>query len=258
MNDYPKNISGLLGAWRADPSIGGNVVAWQTQPARAARMAPFPADLHPALAASLRARGIQQLYSHQAQAWERVKKGKNIVVVTGTASGKTLCYNLPVVDRHAPRSPGPGALPLPDQGPGPGPAGRAWPADRLAPVDGRGEMRLPCGWRFTMAIPPSTSAPPSGPRRGSLISNPDMLHTGVLPHHTLWAEFFRNLQFVVIDEIHIYRGVFGSHVANVIRRLQPDRPVLRRQPPVHPDLGDDCQPARAGRTADRGPAGSHR
>ena len=99
MDNYPKSISGLLGAWRANPSIGGNVVAWQTQPARAARTAPFPADLHPALAASLRGRGIQQLYSHQVQAWERIKTGQNIVVVTGTASGKTLCYNLPVVDR---------------------------------------------------------------------------------------------------------------------------------------------------------------
>ena len=76
-----------------------------------------------------------------------------------------------------------------------------------------------------MAIPPPTSARPSASQARLVISNPDMLHTGILPHHTLWAEFFRNLQFVVIDEMHIYRGVFGSHVANVLRRLQPDRPV---------------------------------
>src|SRR5512133_1903602 len=99
MGDIPRNITGLLGAWRRNPAIGGNVVAWRSLPGRAPRWSAIPAGLHPALVTALRARGIQQLYIHQAHAWELIQAGKNIVVVTGTASGKTLCYNLPVLDR---------------------------------------------------------------------------------------------------------------------------------------------------------------
>jgi DEAD/DEAH box helicase domain-containing protein len=93
------SLSALLSAWRTDPHIASNIAAWQTFPTRPARFAPFPDDLHPALADALRVRGIGALYTHQATAWQRAQAGPHLVVVTGTASGKTLCYNLPVLDR---------------------------------------------------------------------------------------------------------------------------------------------------------------
>jgi DEAD/DEAH box helicase domain-containing protein len=200
----------LVSAWRTDPSIAANVVAWRTIPARPAQTVPFPGDLHPALVGALRARGISDLYTHQATTWEHIRAGRHPVVVTGTASGKTLCYNLPVLNRllHDPQA---RALYL-------------FPTKALA-QDQRDELSA-------ISQPSSISiatydgdtradARPTIRRQARLvISNPDMLHTGILPHHTLWADFLHGLQFVVVDEMHIYRGVFGSHVANVLRRLK--------------------------------------
>jgi DEAD/DEAH box helicase domain-containing protein len=179
----------------------------------------LPDDLHPALQSALRAGGIPELYSHQATAWRRAQAGENLVVVTGTASGKTLCYNLPVLDRLL-RDPQARALYL-------------FPTKALAQDQWAGLELLTSGLRAQLG--PGASLPGIGAYDGDtpnhqrpalrknarlILSNPDMLHTGVLPHHTAWAEFFANLRFVVIDEIHIYRGVFGSHVANVLRRLK--------------------------------------
>ncbi len=218
----PTRIDALVARWRADSEIHPNVAAWRTLPAQAARFEPFPGDLHPALTESLRARGIGALYSHQATAWQETRAGKHIVVVTGTASGKTLCYNLPVLDR-ALRDPQARALYLFPT--------KALAQDQVANLkDEVGRMKAEEG--SSSFIPhPSSFATYDGDtptdKRAAIranarivVSNPDMLHTGVLPHHTLWAEFFRHLQFVVIDEMHAYRGVFGSHVANVLRRLK--------------------------------------
>jgi DEAD/DEAH box helicase domain-containing protein len=212
----------LLDAWRTDPDIASNIATWQTFPARTARFTPFPNELHPALSDSLRAQGISALYTHQASAWERVSAGHNPVVVTGTASGKTLCYNLPVLDRLL-RDPGGRALYL-------------FPTKALAQDQKNILNQLVSAPEAEASANAEASAPipvatydgdtPADVRRTVratarlVISNPDMLHTGVLPHHTLWAEFFHHLHFVVIDEVHAYRGVFGSHVANVLRRLK--------------------------------------
>jgi DEAD/DEAH box helicase domain-containing protein len=227
------SLHALLNAWRANPNIATNITAWRTFPARPAQLVPFPNDLHPVLIDVVGAWGICELYTHQATAWRYVQAARHPVVVTSTASGKTLCYNLPVLDRLL-RDPQARALYL-------------FPTKALAqdqrntldqfvtalgdlPLDQRsavGPQRPAAG------VPPSTipiatydgdtpvEARPAI-RAGArlVISNPDMLHTGVLPHHTLWADFFRHLQFVVIDEMHVYRGVFGSHVANVLRRLK--------------------------------------
>jgi DEAD/DEAH box helicase domain-containing protein len=200
----------LVSAWRTDPAIAANVVAWRTIPARPARTAPFPGDLHPALADSLRARGISDLYTHQVTTWEQIRAGRHPVVVTGTASGKTLCYNLPVLDRllHDPRA---RALYL-------------FPTKALA-QDQRDELAaLSLSSPISVAAydgdTPADARPAIRRQARLVISNPDMLHTGILPHHTLWADFLHGLQFVVVDEMHIYRGVFGSHVANVLRRLK--------------------------------------
>ncbi len=165
---------------------------------------------------AMRENGISALYSHQVEAWKRASSEQNIVVVTGTASGKTLCYNLPVIDLLL-REPNARALYL-------------FPTRALAQDQHAGLASL-------LGALPSNSSPeispavydgdtPNAARRQIrinsriVLSNPDMLHTGILPHHTAWSEFFQHLRFVVIDEMHAYRGVFGSHVANVIRRLK--------------------------------------
>jgi DEAD/DEAH box helicase domain-containing protein len=206
------SLSVLLSAWRTDPNIASNVAAWRTFPPCLAQFVPFPDNLHPALVDALRVQGIGALYTHQATAWQRVQAGQHPVVVTGTASGKTLCYNLPVLDRLL-RDPKARALYL-------------FPTKALAQdqKDALGQLVLEEGRTVPVATydgDTSTQARPAIRVTARLvISNPDMLHTGVLPHHTLWANFLRGLQFVVIDEMHAYRGVFGSHVANVLRRLK--------------------------------------
>jgi DEAD/DEAH box helicase domain-containing protein len=202
----------LFDAWRTDHDIASNIVTWQTFPARPARFTSFPNELHPALVESLRAQGISALYTHQASAWERVGAGHNPVVVTGTASGKTLCYNLPVLDRLL-RDP-------------PGRALYLFPTKALAQDQKNILNQLVSLDEVSIPVATYDGDTPASVRRTVratarlVISNPDMLHTGVLPHHTMWAEFFHHLHFVVIDEVHTYRGVFGSHVANVLRRLK--------------------------------------
>ena len=180
-------------------------------PARAGRFAALPPELPPALAAALRTRGIEQLYSHQREAWDAVAAGGHACVVTPTASGKTLCYTLPVV-AAAMRERAKALYLFPTKALAQdqvaellelnraGDLGvRAYTFDGDTPGDARQAIRL---------------------HGDIVVSNPDMLHQAILPHHTKWAQFFENLRFVVIDEIHNYRGVFGSHVTNVIRRLK--------------------------------------
>ena len=204
------SLTSLLSAWQADPAIRSNIAAWRTLPARPAQLAPFPNDLHPTLIEWLRGRGIAALFTHQATAWEHARAGKHLVVVTGTASGKTLCYNLPVLDRLL-RDPQARALYL-------------FPAKALAQDQVAGLRRGDPLWSLPVAAydgdTPQDARPAIRANARIVVSNPDMIHTGILPHHTLWAEFFRHLQFIVIDEMHAYRGLFGSHVANVLRRLK--------------------------------------
>lgn len=208
-----RGLARLVSSWKSDPSIAPNIAAWKILPATAARTVAFPREMHPALVASLRARGIRSLYCHQATAWEHARAGRHIVVVTGTASGKTLCYNLPVLD-HLYRDKRARALYL-------------FPTKALA-QDQRTTLEefVKSGDENGIAVgiydgdTPGEVRPAMRLRSNIVISNPDMLHAGILPHHTLWADLFRNLRFVVIDEMHTYRGVFGSHVANVIRRLK--------------------------------------
>ena len=216
------SLSALLNAWQTDPSIAPNVAAWRTFPPHPARFVPFPDNLHPALADALHAQGITMLYTHQATAWQHAQAGQHVVIVTGTASGKTLCYNLPVLDRLL-RDPQARALYLFPT--------KALAQDQLAVISDqlsviRDQLSGIRGQGAVIRIATYDGDTPSAVRpviRAAarlVISNPDMLHVGVLPHHTLWADFFGNLQFVVIDEMHAYRGVFGSHVANVLRRLK--------------------------------------
>jgi DEAD/DEAH box helicase domain-containing protein len=201
------NISSFLSEWRADPGIGPNLAHWRTLPAQPARFLPFPVELHSTLTRSLRQRGIRALYSHQSAAWEQTRAGRHLVVVTGTASGKTLCYNLPVLDCLL-RDPRARALYLFPT--------KALAQDQVASLESLVDFPVASYDGDT----PAGARPAVRARARVVVSNPDMLHTGILPHHTLWAEFFSQLRFVVIDEMHAYRGVFGSHVANVARRLK--------------------------------------
>jgi DEAD/DEAH box helicase domain-containing protein len=177
-------------------------------PGREARAVSLPA-LEPALAAALAERGVDRLYSHQAEALAVARRGENLVVATGTASGKTLAFNLPVLDALA-ADPKLRALYL-------------YPTKALAQDQARalGELRLP-GLRAAIYDGDTEYERRRQIRTWAnvILTNPDMLHVGVLPHHDRWGDVLANLRYVVVDEAHVYRGVFGSHVGNVLRRLR--------------------------------------
>jgi DEAD/DEAH box helicase domain-containing protein len=190
---------------------GDRITASFTLPARDGEYAPLPADLPAALAGALRARGIQRLYAHQATAWAVAQDGKHQVVATPTASGKTLCYTLPVI-----------AASLTDRAK----SLYLFPTKALAQDQLAELLELNRAGSLGLRAHTFDGDTPGDARQAIrlhgdvVISNPDMLHQAILPHHTKWAQFFENLRYVVIDEIHTYRGVFGSHVANVLRRLR--------------------------------------
>ena len=181
-------------------------------PAQEGQYREYPAEVHPALVEALKEKGFLKLYSHQHLSWDLLKKGKNIVVVTPTASGKTLCYNLPVLDAIL-QSPSSRAIYLFPT--------KALSQDQRAELDETikhlgEEIRI-----FTYDGDTPQDARKAIRARGHIIlTNPDMLHTGILPHHTKWIKLFENLKYVVIDELHNYRGIFGSHLANILRRLK--------------------------------------
>ena len=171
----------------------------------------FPEDLDPRISAALKARGVERLYRHQAQAWRATGSGSHVVVVTPTASGKTLCYNLPVLQAVIQRQSK--ALYLFPT--------KALAQDQVAELVELGRAGDLGVRAFTFDGDTPGDARKAVRTRGDIVvSNPDMLHQGILPHHTKWAQFFEGLEFVVIDELHTYRGVFGSHMANVLRRLK--------------------------------------
>ena len=181
-------------------------------PARAAKFAPMPDWVRAELVAAYGEKGVAELYSHQAAAAEAVRAGRNTVVVTPTASGKTLCYNLPVLNAVL-ENPDTRALYLFPT--------KALAQDQLAELH---DLSARLGHRFGVFTydgdTPSDARKAIRDQGHIVLSNPDMLHTGILPHHTRWQRLFENLRYVVLDELHTYRGVFGSHLANVLRRLR--------------------------------------
>jgi len=180
-------------------------------PARAGRYAELPAGLPESIVRAMHVRGIHQLYSHQLEAWEATQRGEHVVVVTPTASGKTLCYTLPVLA---------GAITAQSK------ALYLFPTKALAQDQVAELNEINQAGNLGLRASTFDGDTPGDARQAVrlhgdiVVSNPDMLHTAILPHHTKWAQLFENLRYVVIDEIHTYRGVFGSHVANVIRRLK--------------------------------------
>ena len=181
-------------------------------PARPAQWAQFPAWVHEDLRGAYKAKGIERLYSHQAAAAEAAHIGKNIVIVTPTASGKTLCYNLPVINAILKDSDTRAIYLFPT---------KALAQDQLAEIH---DLNQRLDNRFSVFTydgdTPSDARKAIREKSHIVLTNPDMLHTGILPHHTRWTRLFENLRYIVLDELHTYRGVFGSHLCNVLRRLR--------------------------------------
>jgi DEAD/DEAH box helicase domain-containing protein len=223
-------------AWH-DLLAGDELAHLTTLPAQPARTAPLPQELDPAVLAALARRGVHDLYVHQAGAWEAARRGEHVVVTTGTASGKTLAFNLPVLDALA-TEPKSRALYL-------------YPTKALAQDQARSLAEL--------AVPRVRAGIYDGDtpqerrwyiRRSAnlVLTNPDMLHIGVLPRHDLWADVLHNLRYVVVDEAHVYRGVFGSHVANVLRRLRRLARVYGADPQFLLATATIANPAELGRS----------
>jgi DEAD/DEAH box helicase domain-containing protein len=189
--------------------VADNIATWEELAASSADWVDLPGDIHPDLSAALNRGGITRLYRHQADAWELARAGQNLAIVTATASGKTLCYNLPVLDELLRESTARALYLFPT---------KALAQDQLSNLVSLGVAGS--GAAIYDGDTPVSSRSSIRKTSRLVLSNPDMLHTGILPHHTLWEGFFRELRYVVVDEMHVYRGVFGSHVANVLRRLK--------------------------------------
>ncbi|HIE16963.1 MAG TPA: DEAD/DEAH box helicase, partial [Dehalococcoidia bacterium] len=195
------------------PDYKGQIVHIQRIPPRASDFGELDTALHPVLQSRLESLGISSLYTHQVQALNTARCGRNVMVDTASASGKTLCYNLAVLE-----------VILSDR------SSRAlylFPTKALAQDQLRSLNHLACpdvispGDCVTFDGDTPQSERAKIKRRARIVlTNPDMLHLGILPNHKSWSRFFRGLKYVVIDEAHVYRGVFGSHVANIIRRLR--------------------------------------
>ena len=191
---------------------GDSIRAIKHMPANEGSYKDYPSGVHPTLSKALKEKGFSNLYTHQHLSWQLVQEGKNIVIVTPTASGKTLCYNLPVLDSIL-KNPSSRSIYLFPT--------KALSQDQRAELDETikllsEEIRI-----FTYDGDTPQDARKAIRARGHIIlTNPDMLHTGILPHHTKWIKLFENLKYIVIDELHNYRGIFGSHLANILRRIK--------------------------------------
>ncbi|MGC9521686.1 MAG: DEAD/DEAH box helicase, partial [Anaerolineae bacterium] len=205
-------LSALLARQQSDPNFIRNVTSWQTLPGRGARAASWPEALDPRLPAVAASLGIRRLYTHQATAVEAALRGESVVLSTGTASGKTLGYILPVLHTLLQDPKATALLLYPT---------KALAHDQITALEQWiGRLDAPIALRPYDGDTPQRCRPEIRKEARILVSNPDMVHLGILPHHTQWMRFFQGLRYVVLDELHTYRGVFGSHVANVLRRLR--------------------------------------
>ncbi len=206
------NLAQMIDWLKSERAFTENVAFWHTQPPKAADYVPFPGLMDERIQSVLQKRGINQLYSHQAEAFELAQSGKNFVVVTPTASGKTFCYNLPVLDAIAKENRHRALYLFPT---------KALAQDQLVELhDFITQLALDIKTYTFDGDTPQNARRAVRAAGHIVVTNPDMLHAGILPHHTKWIKLFENLKFVVIDELHNYRGIFGSHLANVLRRLK--------------------------------------
>ncbi|AJY77066.1 DEAD/DEAH box helicase [Paenibacillus beijingensis] len=197
---------------RKQPELMDNVTHWHTIPPREARCEALPEELDPRLAAALRKKGIGELYTHQSDCYRAVRAGRNVVAVTPTASGKTLCYNLPVLQSLLEHEAGRALYLFPT---------KALAQDQVAELQELADlMEVDIKTHTYDGDTPPTVRQAIRNAGHIVVTNPDMLHSAILPHHTKWVKLFENIRYIIIDELHSYRGVFGSHVANVVRRLK--------------------------------------
>lgn len=207
-----RSVSETIELVRRTPEIMEQVTFWQTVPPRDAKYAEFPERLHPKLKEALHARGIHKLYTHQAEAFAAAAEGSHVVAVTPTASGKTLCYNLPVLNGVLDDDSARALYLFPT---------KALAQDQVSELQELANvMEEDIKTHTYDGDTPPTVRTAIRNAGHIVVTNPDMLHSAILPHHTKWVKLFENIKFIVIDEVHAYRGVFGSHVANVIRRLK--------------------------------------
>ncbi|MDQ0111375.1 DEAD/DEAH box helicase [Paenibacillus harenae] len=208
--------AGSLEEWlqhiQQSEDIMTNVTHWRTIEPRKAQTVPLPPSLHPALRGALQTRGISEIYTHQAGSFQAVRDGRHVVTVTPTASGKTLCYNLPVLQSLLDNEEGRALYLFPT---------KALAQDQVTELQKLADiMEVDIKTHTYDGDTPPTVRTAIRNAGHIVVTNPDMLHSAILPHHTKWVKLFENLKYIVIDEVHAYRGVFGSHVANVIRRLK--------------------------------------
>src|SRR3990172_1298225 len=211
LGDRSTPVDEIIQSWKRSRSISPCITDLRVFKKREGQYRPFPSSIHPILIEALKREGIERLYSHQADAIEAVAEGKDVVVVTPTASGKTLCYNLPVLNTKLSMPFSKAIYLFPT---------KALSQDQMIELQSLIQKIEQSFATFTYDGDTPADARQAIRSQGDVvITNPDMLHTGILPHHTKWVTFFQNLRFVVIDELHTYRGVFGSHMTNVLRRL---------------------------------------
>ena len=207
-----KSISELLQSWQYDEELKRNIIHWHTLDGKRAEYAPFPAELHPSLQKALRLRGIEQLYTHQREAFDKATSGTSFTAITPTASGKSLCYHLPVLQEIINDKSSRAIYLFPTKA-----LAQDQKTDLNELIEATGEEVLSYTYDGDTAPGIRTKIRKAG---HIVMTNTDMLHSGILPHHTKWVSLFENLKYIVIDELHTYKGVFGSHVAHVIRRLK--------------------------------------
>ncbi|MEK9198071.1 DEAD/DEAH box helicase [Ureibacillus sp. 179-F W5.1 NHS] len=207
-----RTIDDLLIEWQYDEQLKQNIVHWQTIEATPARYSKFPNELHPSIKKALNKRGIEQLYTHQREAFDYAVNGKSFTAVTPTASGKSLCYHLPVLQKILEDQSSRAIYLFPT---------KALAQDQKADLNDLIEDMEEEILSYTYDGDTAPAIRQKIRKAGHIVmTNPDMLHSGILPHHTKWVSLFENLKYIVIDELHTYKGVFGSHVAHVIRRLK--------------------------------------
>src|SRR4030043_232525 len=205
------SINEIIEYWKRSRVISSCITGVRIFEKREGQYHPFPKFIHPVIREALYTEGIEQLYSHQGEAIEAIHEGKNVVVVSPTASGKTLCYNLPVLNTKLEMPSSKAFYLFPT---------KALSQDQMFELQGFIQrIEKPIATFTYDGDTPQEARQAIRTQGDMVITNPDMLHTGILPHHTKWMNFFQNLRFVVIDELHTYRGVFGSHMTNVLRRL---------------------------------------
>jgi DEAD/DEAH box helicase domain-containing protein len=215
-------VDEVLNAFAERDPTGDILTAVRHFPAREAQWADFPEWVNANLVSAYAAKGVSRLYTHQASAAEAVHTGQNVVIVTPTASGKTLCYNLPVLNAVLENSDTRALYLFPT---------KALAQDQLAELYDLNQRLENCFGVFTYDGDTPADARKSIREKGHVVlTNPDMLHTGILPHHTRWTRLFENLRYIVLDELHTYRGVFGSHLCNVLRRLRRIARFYGREP----------------------------